>query len=178
MPSRKVTRQHLRDAAEKYGNWGKWGPDDEIGTLNDTSDEDIVAAAQLVRYRKVISLALNFDQHGPQGGKTKDLPRGRIHPRHLMPRTGTDPYSGVLDTRGIRASADLVVPPLQSGTQRDGLGHIVYETQMGNGCDRREVSSFGAADCTADKNYEFLFVAPATPITGAVGAPVNAPAIT
>src|ERR1043166_8643129 len=29
-------------AAEKYKNWGKWGPDDEIGTLNYTSAEDIV----------------------------------------------------------------------------------------------------------------------------------------
>ena len=36
MPARKITRQDLRDAAEKYKNWGKWGPDDEIGTLNYT----------------------------------------------------------------------------------------------------------------------------------------------
>ena len=31
---KKVTRQDLADAADKYKNWGKWGPDDEIGTLN------------------------------------------------------------------------------------------------------------------------------------------------
>ena len=37
MAGRKVTRDDLRDAAEKYKNWGKWGPDDEIGTLNYTS---------------------------------------------------------------------------------------------------------------------------------------------
>ena len=24
----------VRAAVEKYRNWGKWGPDDEIGTLN------------------------------------------------------------------------------------------------------------------------------------------------
>ena len=47
MPSRKFTRQDLREAAEKYKNWGKWGPDDEIGTLNYTQPEDIIAAAQL-----------------------------------------------------------------------------------------------------------------------------------
>ena len=46
--SKKVTRDDLRAAAEKYKNWGKWGPDDEIGTLNYTSAEDIVAAARLV----------------------------------------------------------------------------------------------------------------------------------
>jgi kynurenine formamidase len=32
-------------------------------------------------------------------------------------------------------------------------------------------------DCAADKVYEFLFVAPAIPITGAVGSPVNPLAI-
>ena len=34
-----------------------------------------------------------------------------------------------------------------------------------------------ADDCEADKVYEFLFVAPAIPITGAVGSPVNPLAI-
>ena len=33
MAGRKVTRDDLRKAAEKYKNWGKWGPDDEIGPL-------------------------------------------------------------------------------------------------------------------------------------------------
>ena len=33
MPGAKLTRDDLRKAAEKYKNWGKWGPDDEIGTL-------------------------------------------------------------------------------------------------------------------------------------------------
>src|ERR1700752_3726340 len=70
MAGRKVTRDDLRAAAEKYKNWGKWGPDDEIGTLNYTAAEDIVAAAQLVKKGKVVSLALNFDKNGPQGGKT------------------------------------------------------------------------------------------------------------
>jgi len=30
-----------------------------------------------------------------------------------------------------------------------------------------------AVDCAADKKYEFMFVAPALPITGGVGSPVN-----
>jgi len=34
-----------------------------------------------------------------------------------------------------------------------------------------------AKDCAADKRYEFLFVAPALPITGAVGSPANPLAI-
>jgi kynurenine formamidase len=154
MPQRKITRQDLREAAEKFKNWGKWGPNDEIGTLNHTRAEDIVAAAQLVRKGKVISLALNFDQHGPQGAKSKYPALGRINPLHVMLRTGTDAYSGVLDHRGIRAADDMVVMPLQCGTQWDGLGHIFYENYMWNGYDCREVTSFGAQKCGIEKTKD------------------------
>src|SRR5262249_19821479 len=116
---RKLTRQELSEAAEKYKNWGKWGPDDEIGTLNYTSPEDIVAAARLGKKGKVISLALNYDEKGPQGAKSNYPALGRINPLHVMLRTGTDAYAGVLDKRGIRASDDMIVMPLQCGTQWD-----------------------------------------------------------
>ncbi len=151
MPAKKLTRQDLRDAAEKYKNWGKWGPHDEIGTLNYTSAEDIVAAAQLVRKGKVISLALNFDHTGPQGAKSKYPAMGRTNPIHTMLRTGTDAYSGVLDQRGIRAADDMVMMPLQCGTQWDGLGHVFYENNMWNGYDCREVTSAGAQKCGIEK---------------------------
>jgi len=151
MTARKLTRQDLRDAAEKFKNWGKWGPKDEIGTLNYTQAEDIVAAARLVKKGKVLSLALNFDQHGPQGAKSKYPAMGRINPVHTMLRTGTDAYSGVLDHRGIRAADDMVVMPLQCGTQWDGLGHIFYENYMWNGYDCREVTSNGAQKCGIEK---------------------------
>src|SRR5919198_4983805 len=151
MTSRKLTRDDLRAAAEKYKNWGKWGGDDEIGTLNYITAEDIVAAAKLVKKGKVISLALNFDQNGPQGARSKYPALGRINPLHVMLRTGTDAYSGALDHRGIRAADDIVVMPLQCGTQWDGLGHVFYENSMWNGYDCREVTSSGAGKCGIEK---------------------------
>ena len=44
----RVTHEILADYAERYKNWGKWGPDDEIGTLNYTTQQDVVGAAGLV----------------------------------------------------------------------------------------------------------------------------------
>src|SRR5438874_11574602 len=149
--AKKYTRQDLRDAAEKYKNWGKWGPNDEIGTLNYTQPEDIVAASRLVKKGKVISLALNFDHTGPQGAKSKYPSLGRINPVHTMLRTGTDAYAGVLDHRGIRAADDMVVMPLQCGTHWDGLGHVFYENAMWNGYDCREATSLGAQQCGSEK---------------------------
>ena len=151
MAGKKLTREDLRVAAEKYKNWGKWGPDDEIGTLNFTSAEDIIAACRLVRKGKVISLALNFDHTGPQGAKSNYPTMGRTNPIHTMIRTGTDAYSGVLDKRGIRAADDMVTMPLQCGTQWDGLGHVFYEDHMWNGYDCREVTSAGAQKCGIEK---------------------------
>ena len=99
----------------------------------------------------MISLALNFDHTGPQGAKSKYPSMGRINPIHTMLRTGTDAYSGVLDKRGIRAADDMVMMPLQCGTQWDGLGHVFYENYMWNGYDCREVTSAGAQKCGIEK---------------------------
>lgn len=152
--NRKLTRKDVKKAARRYSNWGRWGKNDEIGTLNFTTPEDIVAAAQLVRKGKVISLALNYDQKGPQGAKSKYPALGRFNPIHLMTRTGTDAYSGVLDKRGIRGTDDIIIMPLQCGTQWDGLGHIMFEDNMWNGYDCREVTSAGAQKAGIEKTKE------------------------
>ena len=65
--SKKVTRQDLSEAAEKYKNWGKWGPDDEIGTLNYTTPEDIVAATRLVQEGQGDLACAQFRPHRSAG---------------------------------------------------------------------------------------------------------------
>jgi kynurenine formamidase len=148
---RDLSRDDLAAAAERYTNWGKWGADDEIGTLNYTDAADIIAAAGLVHRGKVILLGLNLDSHGPQGAETDYPALGRQNPIHTMMRTGTDAYSGALDHRGIRSADDMVVMGLQCGTQWDGLGHVFYEDSMWNGYDCREVTCAGAQKCGIER---------------------------
>lgn len=150
----RVTRQQIDEAAERLKNWGRWGAEDELGTLNHTTGDDVVAAASLVRKGKVFSLALNLDNNGPQAGKTKFPPVGRFNPVHTMLRSGSDAYSGTLDKRGIRSADDLVILPMQASTHWDGLGHIFYGNHMWNGYDCRTVSSFGAAKAGIEKAKE------------------------
>ena len=78
--------KHLRETAEKLKNWGRWGPDDEIGTLNFITPEKVVDASKLIKRGKRFSLGLNFDRHGPQKGSWGN----RFNPIHLMLATGTD----------------------------------------------------------------------------------------
>src|SRR5207248_10227976 len=53
--------------------------------------------------------------------------------------------------RGIRAADDMVVMPLQCGTQWDGLGHVFCGYSRWNGYDCREVTSNGAQKCGIEK---------------------------
>ena len=47
----KVGKQAIEEASKKLSNWGRWGKDDMIGTLNHVTPEDIVKAASLIRTR-------------------------------------------------------------------------------------------------------------------------------
>ena len=137
----------LRETAEKCKNWGRWGPDDEIGTLNFISPEEIIAAAKLIRKVKVFSLGLNFVNKGPQVG----LWGNRFNPIHTMTATGTDAVAGNQDDGKLRYADDMISLPLQCGTQWDALGHIFYEDKMWNGYDARLVDSNGAKKNAIDK---------------------------
>jgi len=139
--------KHLRATAERCKNWGRWGPDDEAGTLNFISAQDVINAGRLIRRGKVFSLGLNFDRNGPQRG----LWGNRFNPIHTMLATGTDAVSGNQDAGKLRYADDMVSLPLQCGTQWDALGHIFYDDKMWNGYDARLVDSNGAQKNSIDK---------------------------
>ena len=86
----KITLKDIHAAAGRLTNWGRWGPEDEAGTLNNVSAQDIINAARLIRKGKSFSLALNFDNHGPQSG----LWGNRFNPIHTMLATGVDAAAG------------------------------------------------------------------------------------
>src|SRR5260370_31206539 len=49
----KVGRQAIAEATEKLKNWGRWGKDDQIRTLNHVSPHDIVNAARPIPTAKL-----------------------------------------------------------------------------------------------------------------------------
>src|SRR5215510_11330635 len=64
----KYTIEDVKVFSQKYRNWGKWGPNDQLGTLNYITPEKVVEAAKLVKQGKAFSLAIPFDDKGPQTG--------------------------------------------------------------------------------------------------------------
>jgi kynurenine formamidase len=127
-------------AARAHSNWGRWGADDVLGTVNFITDELRLAAASLVRRGASFSLSQRFDSGGPQRGW-----RRRTNPVHTMLDTGTDAAAGNQGfPHGIGGADDVIAMPLQCSTQWDGLGHIFDHGRAWNGRDAaRTVTSEG-----------------------------------
>jgi kynurenine formamidase len=145
--SQKPDIETVRELALRFRNWGRWGADDELGTLNYITPEKIVAAAGLVRQGKVLSLAIPFDANGPQTGFG-----GRTNPLHYMLQDGGDVASGAQDfVPGLRWCDDVVTMPLQCATQWDALAHIYFDGKMYNDRGTELVNSSGALANSIDK---------------------------
>ncbi len=115
--------------AEAFRNWGRWGEDDVLGTLNFIDEPKRVAAAGLVQRGIVVSLSQSFDTNGPQKGW-----RRRTNPVHTMTDTGVDAERGNQGfPHGIGGADDVISMPLQCSTQWDGLGHIFDHGMAWNG---------------------------------------------
>ena len=141
----------IMEMTETCRQWGKWGPNDEWGTINYIGDEERKEAAKLVKRGQVFSLALNFDDQGPQRG----LFGGRWNPIHTMLATGTDAVQGTQVVPGKeypnQYADDAVSLPLQCGTQWDALGHVFNQGKMWNGYDATQVDTRGANKNAIDK---------------------------
>ncbi|WP_395693524.1 cyclase family protein [Nocardioides sp.] len=137
-----MTPEQLRDLGAAISNWGRWGADDEIGTLNHVTEERILAAAALVRRGRVFDLGMPLDAHGPQPGGV------RFNPIHRMSVTPSD-YANSAD--GMVAADDMVMMTLQAATQWDSLAHVGYDDRLYNDVPASAVNSFGASRNAIDK---------------------------
>ncbi len=149
-------------AAKKLRNWGRWGDDDQLGTLNFITPETVKAAAKLVRKGTIFPLGINFDAYGPQGAHGF-----RRNPIHLMSVDGGDEQmaehllgwggateaqmTGLYQGGPMRFNDDYIMMPLQAGTQWDALSHVYYEGQLYNGYPSGAVTSFGATKNSIDQ---------------------------
>jgi len=115
-----VAEDAIAEAASRCSNWGRWGDDDVLGTMNFLDDAKRVEGASRIRRGAAFSLAQSFDGNGPQRGW-----RRRNNPVHTMLVSGLDAEFGAPELpHGFGGADDYVVMPLQASTQWDGLGHI------------------------------------------------------
>jgi kynurenine formamidase len=132
---------YFHELARKVSNWGRWGDDDEIGTINLITPDVMRRAAGCVRTGKSFSLALPLSE--AEGIQTGLIP-GRLNPTRTMVAINT-PFTG--DPSEFCTSDDLVVMGLQAATHWDGLGHVSYDGRIYNGYPADSIGAFGATKC-------------------------------
>src|SRR5947207_1948816 len=133
----------VREIARRVSNWGRWGADDERGTVNFITPDVVCRAAACVRRGTVFSLGLLFGADGPQIGQG-----GRTNPVHTV--TAIDGRLGA-DPDGPRYADDAVSMPLQCATQWDSLAHVYYDGRLYNGVPASTLGAAGATRNAIDK---------------------------
>lgn len=133
--------EDFRSIGQRVSNWGRWGNEDERGTLNLVTAGRIVSAARLVRSGRTFALGIPFGPDGPQDGRVRN------NPLRLMKETGLDPqpYPGA-----FRYADDYVVMALQAATQWDALAHVHYDGHLYNGFPADSITARGAGHCSIE----------------------------
>jgi kynurenine formamidase len=123
--------------AAEVSNWGRWGDDDELGTLNLIDAAAVARGVAAARTGARLPLAIRLDAGGPQLGTVP----GRINPLHTMVAINSSYTGGGIDDACW--NDDTITMGLQSCTHWDGLAHVSYGGLLYNG--------FPADTVTADR---------------------------
>ena len=118
------TREEILGWFDSLSNWGRWGPDDEVGTLNLITPRKRLQAAGLVREGLVISC-----------GRTIDYESAADNPfpaRHFMLRSGEGEQSQELG-RVSATDAFLLQPHGLAMTHLDAPSHSLVRSDPARG---------------------------------------------
>ena len=129
----RLSTEEFQALFERCSNWGRWGPDDERGTLNLITPELRVRAAGLVREGYTVSCAWPLDT-------AADI--DNIFPAtHLMMRAGD-----VVESWPTRSTADYLAlaPHGMTHSHLDALCHFSWQGKMYNDRPMSLVTSMGA----------------------------------
>jgi kynurenine formamidase len=129
------------EVAARVRNWGRWGPDDEIGTLNLVDAEARRRGAASVVSGQAFALGLPLSEsEGIQMGFVE----GRSNPTRTMVQVNV-PASA--DPEWVCFSEDVLGLATQCATHWDALAHSSYGGVIYNGYPAASVTDEGAARC-------------------------------
>jgi kynurenine formamidase len=122
-----MTLEELLADAPK--NWGRWGPDDELGALNFLNADKVLAGVAEIQRGEVFTLGTRIG--GPEGEPVTPE-RGNAH-RYNVQDHGTY-TSGDLEPLpgGLEWADDKIEMYLQGTTHYDGVGHAWFGDRLYN----------------------------------------------
>jgi kynurenine formamidase len=158
---RDVTKQDVDRWMTELSNWGKWGPNDQAGTINLITAAKRNSAAALVRDGITVSLSLDADlpQEGPTSGPLPGMSgsggggasRATWTLNSKPPGPEPRPLAAyVVDTIAVSYHGN-------NTTHLDALSHMYYQGKIYNGFPQTSYTDRGAGkdDVMAFKNGIF-----------------------
>lgn len=128
----------LKELAARVSNWGRWGDDDERGTLNFIGPEAVMRGISAALTGRTFSLTLPMDETGPSPTGIPD----RTPPVREMIFVNV---SMTGDRSDFTTSDDKVSMGVQGATHWDALAHAGYEHKLYNGIDDSVITETGAS---------------------------------
>jgi len=145
---RNLTKEDIDRWMTELSNWGRWGKDDQAGTVNLITPDKRKQAAALVKEGISVSLSLNADL-APKGSPEAENPAplggsGGRGPRytwqHVMLSNGVSmrgPSGYAVDTISVNYHGN-------NTTHFDALSHFIFNGQIYNGFPGSSITSWGA----------------------------------
>jgi kynurenine formamidase len=129
-----VSADEFRAIFDRVSNWDRWGPDDERGTLNYLTPEQVAAGAALVQSGESVSLSRALDtEPEPDNPEPADH-----HMTMLGARDHPDGLGFAKDYIGVDYHND-------SHSHLDALCHVAFEGRLYNGRSSDSIAADGAA---------------------------------
>ena len=161
---RDVTAAQVDQWMEELSNWGRWGDDDELGTLNLITADKRISATRLVQSGGSVSLAHNYTvDHSLGDPPPFDSEVTTIEaPVHAAMERVTFSYHGLLHSH-----LDSLCHVLKDGQMYNGYG---ADTITENGCERLDIAGVKEGILTRGVLLDIArvngvdYLAPGTPI--------------
>lgn len=125
----RVSIEEFEQIFESVKNWGRWGPSDELGTMNFITPDKVRAAASLVRSGRRVSMAIPINKVAGPDNPSQAL--------HFL----TQGHDVPIDSSKVRFALDFMGMACHGDchTHVDALCHISYDGLTYNGRPATEV---------------------------------------
>jgi kynurenine formamidase len=118
-------------------NWGRWGPNDELGCLNYLDASEVLRGVQHIRSGEVFTLQIQMGREESPGDPLWPS-REAMKRQNVMDESNWDGEGAPAFPGGLHYADDTALIFLQGSTQYDALGHVWYDGRIWNGYDARE----------------------------------------
>src|ERR1700690_3135468 len=143
---RNLTADDIERWSTELSNWGRWGADDQAGTINLITPAKRKAAAALVHDGVTVSASLDADlpKEGPTSGPLPGGPRVEGVPRTTWTLTSHPPGPELKPKASYVVDTIAVAYHGNETTHMDALSHIYYQGQIYNGFPQTSFTDRGA----------------------------------